>query len=98
MTPDNILSAMAATFASRNQTYSDGYRQFGAIMFALFPGGIHAETPEELTRLGVVVMIVSKLARFATSGATHVDSVHDLGVYAAMMESLLSDENDHTRL
>ena len=38
-------------------------------------------------------LMVVKLTRFANSGLTHQDSIHDLAVYAAMVESLVRKEN-----
>jgi hypothetical protein len=36
--------------------------------------------------------MVVKLTRFANSGLTHEDSIHDAAVYAAMVESLIRKE------
>jgi hypothetical protein len=37
------------------------------------------------------VQIVSKATRLANLNLQHQDSIHDLGVYTAMLESLLPD-------
>jgi hypothetical protein len=37
-------------------------------------------------------LMVVKLTRFANSGLTHQDSIHDLAVYAAMVESIVNQE------
>jgi len=40
-------------------------------------------------------MIVAKLTRYAQNWPdTHIDSVHDMGVYAFMLESLDHDINN----
>ena len=85
-----ILQKGAATYAARNAAYGDNYKRFGYTMESMFPMGLKVRTAEDWNRLGVFVQIVSKLTRFANADMQHSDSVHDLMVYAAMMEELLN--------
>jgi hypothetical protein len=87
--PADILDTMAATFRERNATYGDNYTRIGPTLALLYPDGITLKTPDDFVRFHFIVLIVVKLTRFTSSGSTHIDSVHDLGVYAAMLESFL---------
>jgi hypothetical protein len=89
--PDQVLDAMAATFRERNAVYGSNYLRVGDVMAALFPEGVTLRTSEDFTRWHLLELVVVKLTRFATSNLSHPDSVHDLGVYAAMLETLLPE-------
>jgi Domain of unknown function (DUF6378) len=91
-TPDAILEDMAAVFRERNKTYGDNYKAFGPLMAALFPHGIE---PAQLhsNEFGAFLMIAVKMSRLATGGLNHADSAHDIGVYAAMLESLILENS-----
>lgn len=85
------LEAAAATSRERHALYRDSVDRQGAVMAALFPDGVPLKTPEDHARFGLVSMIVTKLIRYAISidnpfSMPHKDSVHDLGVYAFMLE------------
>lgn len=83
------LEEALETYKERNKIYGDNYKQFGYIMTALFPSGIPGDSPLAWNRLGVIVQIVSKLSRYAQNiGEPHKDSIHDIIVYAAMLEEL----------
>jgi len=82
----DILAEMGTTFAERNAVYRDNYLRVAPVIRALWPTGV----PSELVtsdRWHLFELLVVKLTRFATSGLTHQDSVHDAAVYAAMIES-----------
>lgn len=86
-----ILEQAAATFAERNAVYQDNYKAVGPIMAALFPDG----APPELLHsdhFHLLELIVVKLTRFARTGSTHKDSMRDIAVYAAMIESILENK------
>lgn len=87
-TPDQILHDMAETFKKRSEIYGDNYKQVGDVMMALFPDD-KIGTTEDWNRFHCFFMIVVKLTRLANDNLKHKDSVHDIGVYAAMWESLL---------
>jgi hypothetical protein len=90
MTVDQILNAAAGTFAERNTTYKDAWKQVGPVLDALFPELILAG-PERYTKFHLVVLIVVKLTRFANSDMTHQDSLRDIITHAAMLEALLGE-------
>ena len=85
-----ILDAMAATYRERNALYKDNYKRFGALMVSLFPEGLTVRTPDEWNRICIYMMITSKLTRYAANfeKGGHQDSIHDAGVYSAMLEEL----------
>lgn len=80
-----ILRSMADTFAERNKVYSDNYLRVAPIIRLLWPEGV----PSELVtsdRWHLFELLVVKLTRFAVGDLTHIDSIHDIAVYAAMIE------------
>ena len=89
------LENAAKTFQERNEKYGNNsyggaYKQHGHVMTALFPDGLELVEPEDYNRMGVVNMMVSKLVRYANNfdEGGHHDSLHDLSVYAAMLNDL----------
>lgn len=81
-----ILTEMAETFRERNAIYGDNYRLVAPVIRTLFPDGV----PGELVlsdRWHLFELLVVKMTRFAAGGFTHIDSVHDAAVYAAMIEA-----------
>lgn len=104
---EQILKDAAETYAQRNALYGDNYKRFGAMVLAMFPdGGVHAATPDAVVRLGLLFNCASKLARYCANFADggHIDSAHDLMVYAAMLEEVTRqqllgqrDENSNRR-
>lgn len=89
-TVPDILKSMASTFEERNKLYGSAYKRHGDVMAGLFPEGVTLRTEEEFNRYGVLVMIVSKLNRYASNltRGGHKDSAHDMAVYAAMLEEM----------
>lgn len=83
-----ILRDMAATFDERNKVYGSNYLMVAKLVKVLFPDGVPPGLVEtdhwHLFELKLV-----KLSRFAISNLTHMDSIHDDGVYSAMIESIL---------
>lgn len=90
----DILQEMADTFRERNKVYGDNYKRVGEVMKALFPNGVALKTAEDFNRWHLFELQIVKLTRFANSGLTHRDSIHDEAVYAAMVESLISDGSE----
>jgi hypothetical protein len=86
-----ILDQMADTFRQRNAVYGDNYLMVSKLVKVLFPQGVPSDlvvSPHwHLFELKLV-----KLSRFAISGLTHIDSIHDDAVYSAMIESILHDK------
>lgn len=92
-TAADILAEMADTYRERNKVYGDNYKRVGDVMMALFPNGVTLETAEQFNIWHLFELIVVKITRFANSKLQHQDSIHDLAVYAAMVESLIRKEN-----
>ncbi len=86
-----ILDQMADTFRQRNAVYGDNYRMVAKLVKVLFPDGV----PSELVvtdQWHLFELKLVKLSRFAISGLTHIYSIHDDAVYAAMIESILHEK------
>ena len=86
-----ILDEMADTFRQRNAVYGANYRMVAPLVRVLFPDGV----PPELVvtdQWHLFELKLVKLSRFAISGLTHIDSIHDDAVYSAMIESLLHEQ------
>jgi len=76
-----------ATYAERRAVYGASEQMYADVMLALFPDGLALDTREAWVRFGLFTMIISKVTRYANDFKTgHVDSIHDLGVYAFMLE------------
>ena len=85
-----ILAEMADTYRERNKVYGDNYKRVGDVMKALFPNGVTINTAEQFNVWHLFELMVVKMTRFANTGLSHQDSIHDLAVYAAMVESLIT--------
>lgn len=92
LTTDEILLDMAKTFKERNAMYKDNYKMVGTVMVAMFPGGVCLETEADFNRWHLFELLVVKLTRFVNSGLVHEDSIHDIAIYAAMIETLLQHQ------
>lgn len=94
MLPDQILINAAETFKERGKIYGDNYKRIGDVMMALIPEGKHFEPidADDWHRFHLFFMIVVKLTRLAETDITYKDSVHDIIVYAAMLESLMEEK------
>lgn len=91
--PD-ILEAMAKTYRERNAVYGDNWKNVGDVMLRLFPQGIELRDAQAFNRWHLFELIIVKLTRFANSGLIHIDSIHDIAVYAAMLEAALQEAKD----
>lgn len=94
MKPADILASAAETFRERNQTYGENYRNIGPVLATMFPAGVTLKTAEDFQRFHYAVLLVVKLTRWASSGLTHIDSIHDAAVYAAMAQEATEDETN----
>lgn len=84
-----ILEQARKTFESRNPTYGQrGYIMQAGIVNAMFPEGIPRLSTNDMGRFVTLMMITAKLGRYATNflKGGHKDSIHDLGVYAFILE------------
>jgi hypothetical protein len=89
--PDELLAAMAETFRERNAVYGDNFRNVGPALQALFPAGVLQSTASDHEAFHLLSLIVVKLSRFANAGLMHRDSIHDVAVYAAMLEAIIEE-------
>lgn len=83
-----ILAEMSETFKQRNALYADNYKMVPQMVKVLFPNGV----PPELVvtdQWHLFELKLVKLTRFAISGLTHIDSIHDDAVYSAMIEAII---------
>lgn len=93
LTPE--LQEAIKTTKERHAVYGDGYLRNAAIMVAIFPDGIKCTTKEEWLHFYFLFMVVLKLVRYTYSleaGKPHIDSIHDLGMYALMASRIHKDE------
>lgn len=88
----SILREMARTYEERNVVYKDNFRDVAKVMAVFFPDGVPPNilhTPH----FNLFEMIVGKMTRFVNSDLNHADSIHDIAVYAAMIEAVLHEES-----
>lgn len=90
-TVPNVLRSMAKTFEERNAVYGDNYKRVGAIMRVLWPDGVPGRLATT-DHFHLFELIIVKVTRFAISELKHLDSAHDMAVYAAMIESVLKGD------
>lgn len=89
----DVLRDMLETFEERNTRYGKNYLKVGAVLKVLFPEGVKLETEDDFIQFHFLDWIIGKLTRFSAD-RKHIDSIHDLGVYAAMLTAELMDERD----
>ncbi len=96
VTPDKILLSAAETFAERNKEYRNNWRMVGPVMQALFPDGLDLVTERGHERFHILMLIIVKLTRYCVNfgNGGHKDSIHDIAVYAAMLESIDDEARD----
>lgn len=87
-----ILAGAAKTFAERQAVYSKdgpGFEKHGKILAVLFPNGVKFDDPVQFTRWVLFNNVLTKVCRYAENMGTggHLDSVHDIGVYAFILEA-----------
>lgn len=89
--PWEILLEAGETFKERNGVYKDNYKMVPELTKVLFPEGISKELLFD-PRWHLFELMLVKLSRAAISGLDHKDSMRDLAVYAAMIESLTEEK------
>lgn len=85
---DKILADASDTFLERNSIYKDNYKMVGRLMEVMFPAGIELRTREEFDKWHLFELLIVKLTRYVSTGLKHHDSIHDMQVYAAMIEAI----------
>lgn len=89
-TPGTILGDSAKTWEERNGIYKNNDLLVGLVQHVLWPTGPKLQTAEAHHRWHLYELIIVKLTRFVVSGLTHVDSIHDIIVYASMIENAIN--------
>lgn len=91
-----MLRHAARTYEERNKVYGDTYKIHGYVINALFPAGIRLSGPMDHNRFAALTLIISKLTRYCQNfdKGGHADSLHDLAVYAMMLQELDNDKNN----
>lgn len=94
------LLSMAETFKARNAQYKDNYKLVGRIMEVLHgkdapvPAASLLNNASDFDVWHLYELIIVKLTRFANSGLIHKDSIHDIAVFAAMIDGILDQKGD----
>lgn len=88
------LEAMASTFRERNKVYGDNWRMVGRLMAVMFPDGVKLKAAQDYDVWHLFELMIVKLSRFAIGRLEHEDSIHDLAVYAAMIEAILKQRRE----
>lgn len=89
--PSEILQEAAQTYHDRNMIYKDNYKKVGEIMHCLFPDGIPDSSVEGYNVWHLFELMIVKITRFANTELKHTDSMRDVAVYAAMIESIINE-------
>ena len=83
-----LLERAAATYKERRGSYGPSEQRFADIAMAMFPDGLHLRARKDWVRFGLFFQIISKLARYTKDFfVPHIDSIHDVQPYAAMLEA-----------
>ena len=90
-TAADIMREMAATMEERNGVYKDNWRMVAPMLKILFPDGVPARLVQQDFWHLFELMLV-KVARFASTDCTHVDSIHDAGGYCAFIQLAIEEE------
>ena len=88
----DVMKTMLETFEERGAVYKDDYVDFARLLTVLYPGGPRIKSEMEWIKFDFLCRILGKVTRFTASGMTHQDSIHDIAVYAAMLEAALLEE------
>lgn len=89
ITAADIERQRANTYEEKNKVYGDNFLKVGAVMEQFFPDGITLKGADAFNLWHLFELQIVKLTRFTNSNLTHLDSIHDEGVYGAMVEALL---------
>jgi len=86
-----ILKKALKTYNERSKDYGKPYKQHGKIMSLFFPNGLILKTEDDFKRFGMINIIIAKMHRYIKNfneGKTHIDSLHDMGIYAFLLEEV----------
>lgn len=83
-----MLRRSLATYAERRGTYGASEQRWADMMLGLFPKGLTITDRSDWVRFGIFAQIGSKLCRYTENFfQPHIDSMHDLQPYSAMLEA-----------
>lgn len=83
-----LMRRAIETRKDRRAQYGASEQKWAKVMGDLFPDGLHIQSPTDWIRFGILTQIVSKLCRYSHDPYVgHVDSIHDIGPYAHMLEA-----------
>lgn len=83
-----LMQRAIATRINRRGAYGASEQKFANVMSDLFPNGLHLQRRQDWVRFGIFFQIISKICRYSHNPYQgHVDSMHDLGPYAHMLEA-----------
>lgn len=88
--PVSIMMEMIDTCKEREKIYGRaGFKKHGEVLKVFFPDGLNLETAEDFCRFIMVNNCLTKFCRYMENfkNGGHLDSIHDLAVYAALLES-----------
>lgn len=86
----DVVEGFKKTFESRTGTYGANYLDVAEFLRNVFPQGVPAETLHS-PAFNLFILLLVKVSRFAHSKCLHLDSIHDAGVYCALIEKCLLD-------
>ena len=92
-TVPELLRSGADTYEERARMYGNDYKEWGKLMMALFPNGIHLNDEGDFNRFNILTRVLGKMTRYAAmlNRGGHVDSAHDACVYSAMLQELTDE-------
>lgn len=88
--PTALMEGNLKTYRERGKTYKNGHEVHAQILQLLLPDGFSFNDPRKSTQFVLLNMCITKLVRYGmvlNDQHGHVDSAHDLSVYATMLES-----------
>lgn len=88
----DVLQTMTDTSRERGKVYGNSFFKMQPIIKALWPNGVPAGLCET-HQWHIFELVINKLIRFANTDLTHIDSVHDAGVYCAIIEFIIRTGN-----
>ena len=85
----SIFKDSLATIIEREALFGSTSGDLGRALEALFPEGVTLETAEDFARFHDFQQVVAKINRYAKSFSEggHLDSIHDAGNYAKLLEA-----------
>ena len=86
----DMMQQVADEYEQRHKVYGDNYMHIGSIINSL--SKVKSAPDQELihqlelSQVHLIGMVTGKLGRFINSGSVHLDSVHDMITYCALLE------------